>query len=388
MSHPTPEALRREFLLREDVVFLNHGSFGACPRPVFAVYQDLQRELEAQPVAFLDTQRTLTGRLAAARARLAEFLGADRDEIVFVPNATTGVNIVARSLDLQPGDEVLATDHEYGAVDRCWEFLCAKAGANYVRQPLPAYCDNPGEVVDAVWRGVTPRTRVLAISHITSPSALVLPVAELVARSRERGLITVIDGAHAPNQLDLDLHALGADFYTGNCHKWLMAPKGAAFLYARTGCQDLVEPLVVSWGWRSGHPGPSRFVDEQEWTGTRDPSAALSVPAALDFCRERDWPAVRRECRERLLAVRDEFLAWSGEAALSSAGPWLAQMAALPLPAGVDPLAMGRFLREQRRLEIPVYAFQGRGWVRLSVQGYNTAADLEALLQGVREFRT
>ncbi len=281
---------------------------------------------------------------------------------------------------------VLATDHEYGAVDRTWQFLCEKAGARYVRQPLPRQFDDPAEVVAAIWSGVSERTRVLAISHLTSPSAIVLPIATLVAKARQRGLITVIDGAHAPGQLDLDLHALGADFYTGNCHKWLLAPKGAAFLYARQDQQHLVEPLVVSWGWRSEHPGPSRFVDEQEWTGTRDPSAYLSVPAALDFYRTHDWPAVRRDCRARLLEAREKLLAWSGAEALCRPDPWLAQMVAVPLPLGMDPDALGRHLRENHQVEIPVYSFRGSGWLRLSVQGYNTDADIAALLIGLEAF--
>ncbi|MCB1182468.1 aminotransferase class V-fold PLP-dependent enzyme [bacterium] len=374
------------FQLRDDVTFLNHGSFGACPREVFAVYQELQRELEAEPVDFLSLERSLPGRLAAARARVAGFLGAERDEIVFVPNATTGMNIVARSLALGPGDEVLTTDHEYGAIDRTWTFLCEKSGARYVRRPLPGPLDDPDAVVAAVWAGVTPRTRVLALSHITSPTALVLPVAPLVARARAAGIITVIDGAHAPGQIDLDLGRLGADFYTGNLHKWLQAPKGAAFLHARAEVQHLVEPLVVSWGWRSARPGPSRFVDEQEWTGTRDPSAWLAVPAALDFWEREEWPAVAAECRDLLRTARRELLAWAGTPPLATAEPWLAQMATVRLPDGLDPVALGAFLRRERSVEIPVFAFADRGWLRISIQGYNTPDDVAALLAGLRAF--
>jgi len=371
--------LRRLFLLREDVHYLNHGSFGACPAPVFARYQELQRELEAEPVDFLDLRRTLRGRLAAARADLAAFLGCARDDLVFVPNATTGVNVVARSLDLGPGDEILATDHEYGAMDRTWRFLCGRSGARYVRRELPWPVDDPGAVVEAVWSGVTDRTRLLFLSHVTSPTALVLPVAELVARARERGITTLVDGAHAPGQLDLDLTALGADFYTGNCHKWLLAPKGAAFLYARRDRQDRVEPLVVSWGWESDDPGPSRFVDEQEWTGTRDPSAFLAVPAALAFLREHDWPTVRRACRDLLLEVRRAITGLTALPPPCPPDPWLAQMATLPLP-DVEPEALGRALRDRHRVEVPVFRFRDRTWLRVSIQAYNEPADVEALL--------
>lgn len=377
--------LRDLFLLRDDVVFLNHGSFGACPGPVFAEYQRLQRELEAEPVDFLSTRRTLPARLAAARAELAAYLGADRDELVFVANATTALNVAARSLDLEPGDEVLATDHEYGAMDRMWRFLCGKAGARYVRRELPLPLHDPDAVVEAVWAGVTARTKVLFLSQITSPSGVVLPVAPLVARARDRGILTMIDGAHAPGQIPCDLHALGCDIWAGNCHKWLLAPKGAAALYVRREVQERIEPLVVSWGWQSDHPGPSRFIDEQEWTGTRDPSAFLAVPAALAFLREHDWPAVRARCHALLLEGRQALLELTGLPALCPPEPWLAQMCAVPLPEGIDGEALHRRLREEYRVEVPVTTFAGRPWLRFSVQGYNTREDIGRLVEAVRE---
>jgi len=375
--------LRGHFLLRDDVAFLNHGSFGACPRPVFARYQELQRELENEPVDFLHPDRTLGDRLGEARARLAAFLGADRDEIVFVPNATQGLNVVARSLRLEPGDEVLTTDHEYGAMDRMWRFLCAKQGARYVRQTLPLPLEDPAEVVEAVWKGVTDRTRVLFLSHITSPSGLVLPVAELVSRARERGILTMVDGAHVPGQVDCNLHDLGVDFWSGNCHKWLMAPKGAAALYVRKDMQPRIEPLIVSWGWESDHPGPSRFVDQLEWTGTRDFSSYLTVPAAIDFFQEHDWPKVRRSCHELLLEARAALLEVVDLPPLCPPEPWLAQMAALPLPEALDGEEVGRALREDFLVEIPVTEFAGRHWLRVSIQGYNNQQDVSRLVTAV-----
>ncbi len=292
--------------------------------------------------------------------------------------------MAARSLRLEPGDEVLSTDHEYGAMDRMWRFLCGKQGARYVRRELPLPLDDPEAVVEAVWAGVTPRTKVLFLSHITSPSGVVLPVAPLVARARERGILTMVDGAHVPGQLDCDLHALGCDVWAGNCHKWLMAPKGAAALYVRREVQDRIEPLVVSWGWESDHPGPNRFIDEQEWTGTRDPSAFLAVPAALAFLREHDWPAVRARCRELLLRGREALLDVTGLPPLCPPDPWLAQMCAVPLPGGIDGDALHRRLREEFAVEVPVPVFAGRPWLRFSVQGYNTDADIDRLVAAVR----
>jgi len=230
--------LRALFLLRGDVAFFNHGSFGACPRPVFAAYQARQRELEEEPVEFLD--RRGDELLAHAGAVLARFLGADPLDLVYVPNATTAMNIVARSFPLGPGNEVLSTDHEYGAVDRMWRMVCAERGAGLVRAEIPLPVPSSGEVAERIWACVTPRTRVLSLSHTTSPTAVEFPVAELVARAQERGILTVIDGAHAPGQIPLELEDLGADFYAGNCHKWMLAPKGAGFLWARREAQRLL----------------------------------------------------------------------------------------------------------------------------------------------------
>lgn len=381
---PGPEEIRKLFLLRDDVHFLNHGSFGACPLPIFAEYQRLQRELEAQPVAFLDTRRGLPERLAAARAQMAAYLGCDRDEMVFVPNATTGLNIVARSLRLEPGDEVLTTDHEYGAMDRMWRFLCDKAGARYTRRRVPVPLPTPAEVVEMVWAGVGDRTRVLFLSHITSPTGVILPVEELVRRARERGITTVLDSAHVPGQIPCDLHALGCDFAAGNFHKWLLAPKGSAFLYARRERQHLVAPLIVSWGFEAQRPGPSPFVDLLEWTGTRDPSAWLATPACLDFFREHRWDEVAARCRQKLRDIRRRILAATHLAPLCTAEPWLAQMATLPLPEG-DPETMGRRLREEFRIEAPVFEFGGRNWVRITVQGYTTDDELEALVEAMKK---
>jgi len=282
-----PDHLREQFLLNPGIAFLNHGSFGACPRPVFEEYRRWQLELERQPVEFLG--RRFNALMRAAREPLAAHLHTAADNVVYVPNSTTAVNIVARSLRLGPGDEILTTDHEYGAMDRTWRFLCAKPGAAYRARPIPVPLTGADDFVEALWAGVTPRTRVVFLSHITSPTALTFPVQEVCRRARAAGILTLIDGAHAVGQIPLALDELGADFYTSSCHKCLCAPKGSAFLYVRPERQPLVEPLVVSWGWQSDTPGPSRFVDEQEWMGTRDVAAYLATPAAIEFMAAHHW---------------------------------------------------------------------------------------------------
>jgi isopenicillin-N epimerase len=373
------DTLRGLFLLDEDTVFLNHGSFGACPRPVLERYQELQRELETNPVAFLAEDREFPGRMAAARGELARFLGAARDDLVFVPNTTAGINVIARSLRLDPDDEVLITDHAYGAVERTWRFVCERRRARLVTAAVELPVESPEQVIEEVWSRVTDRTRVLCLDHVASFTALVFPVRELVRRARRAGVTVVIDGAHAPGQVPLELEELGADFYVGNCHKWLMSPKGAAFLWARGEVQDQLEPLVVSWGWRSATPGPSRFVDEQQWTGTRDPAACLAVPAALAFRREHRWPEVQQRCHALVRRFREACSRLTGLMPICPDDDrWYAQMHTLPLPP-CDPQRIQRELRERFRIEIPLPSWRGRPFIRISIQGYNTARDVAAL---------
>ncbi|MCL4860918.1 MAG: aminotransferase class V-fold PLP-dependent enzyme [Caldilineaceae bacterium] len=364
------------------MTFLNHGSFGACPQPVFERYQHWQRELERNPVAFIGRQ--LPDLLRAAREQLARYLGATADELTFVPNATHGVNIVARSLKLKPGDEVLTTDHEYGAVNNTWRFNCEKQGARYINQPIPTPIQDPQAVVDQLWAGVTERTRVISLSHITSPTALIFPVAEVCRRAREAGIITVIDGAHAPGQIDLDMGAIGADFYTGNAHKWLSSAKGAAFLYARADRQALLEPLVVSHGWNRQNSTQSQFFDYFNWTGTDDPSAYLSVAAAIDFQAEHNWPAVRAACHQLALVAHHRLLELSDRPPLSPESMW-AQLVATPLPGRA---ADYQALWDRYRIIAPIFEWNGIPLVRVSIQAYNTPRDVDRLVDALTEMGT
>ena len=375
--------MRDLFLLDPDIVFLNHGSYGALPREVLAAWQQWQLALERNPVEFLGRRSATL--LASARERLAAYLGADAEHLVFVPNATTGVNTVARSLPLQPGDEVLATDHEYGACDATWRFVCERSGASYrrVEIPLPFRRD---EFVARMLAAVTPRTRVLFVSHVTSTTALTFPLAALCAQARERGLLTLVDGAHAPGQLALDLDRLGADFYTGNAHKWLCAPKGAAFLHARPEHHALLHAPTVSWGYAAesaGHTGFDAYTGSTllqrrlQWQGTRDITPWLAVPAAIDFQAQHDWPSVQARCHRM---ARDALHRISGRFGLApvSSDDDFAQMVVIPVPHA-DAQALRRRLFEDSRIEVPVTQHGGRTFVRLSVQGYTTEDDIARL---------
>ena len=375
--------MRDAFLLDPDIVFLNHGSYGACPRPVFEAYQRWQLELERNPVAFLG--RRSAALLADARQRLGAFLGVRGEDLVFLPNATHGVNTVARSLSLQPGDEVLTTDHEYGACDATWEFVCRQRGASYRRVVVPLPLD-PATLVQRLLDAASARTRVIFASHITSTTALILPVQALCEGARSRGITTVIDGAHAPGQIPLDLGAVGADFYTGNCHKWLCAPKGAAFLHARPERQAELDAGVVSWGYVAGsaghtgfdaYTGRTLFERRLQWQGTRDLAAFLAVPAAIEFQQAHDWPAWQRRCHDMACDLHRRVLARNGLARIAPDDAFGQMVPIAVRTEGSE--ALREWLITRHRIEVPVTQHAGRTFVRVSVQAYNSEADLAAL---------
>lgn len=377
--------MRDLFLLDPDVVFLNHGSYGACPREVLDAQHGWQRRMERNPVAFLGRQSAQL--LSEARDALGDAVGARGADLVFVPNSTTGVNIVARSLALESGDEVLTTDLEYGACDATWMRVCAESGAHYRRVEIPLPFE-PGQVLERLMSAVTARTRLVYLSHITSTTALTLPVAQVCAAARNLGVTTLVDGAHAPGQVELAIEAICADFYVGNCHKWMCAPKGSAFLHARPERQDWLHATVTSWGYAQdlgGHSGFDAYLGRTgferrlQWQGTRDISAWLAVPAAIEFQKRHDWPAVRKRCHEMAREALGALTQRHGLAPVAHDEDW-AQMAAIPVPAQ-DPDALRRRLYDESNIEIPVTTHDGRVFVRLSVQGYNTPDDIGRLIE-------
>ena len=368
--------VRDLFYIRPDIVFLNNGSFGACPKPVFEVYQNWQLELEQQPVEFLGRRHGTL--MQEARKLLATFLGTSGENLFFVPNATTGLNIVAHSLKLEPGDEILTTDHEYGAMDRMWQFICQKRGSKYVRQPLRLPIESKEQVIETIWSGVTYRTKVLFISHITSPTALTMPLKELTIRAKDAGIILLVDGAHGPGQVPIDLEEMGIDFYSGNCHKWLLTPKGCAFLYARPEVQSLIEPLIVSWGNKSVEDSP--FIQENEFQGTRDIAAYLSVSAAIKFWQKDEWQTILKKCHELTLSARSQLIEVTGLDPICPGNDgWFQQMVAQPLPT-MDRELFKQRLYDEFNIEIPVMECRDKSLIRISIQGYNTEQDVEKLM--------
>jgi isopenicillin-N epimerase len=376
-------SVQNEFLVDPTIHFLNHGSFGACPKPVFDSYQRWQRELEFQPVKFLG--RNADDLLYQSRSELATYLGTDPLNLVYVPNATHGINIVARSLHLQPGDVVLTTDHEYGAMDRTWRFLATQKGFEYRAIPIPTPIPEDDLFVKLFTDQFSLHVKVLYISQITSPTAAIFPVEKLIAAAHAKGILTIIDGAHVPGQIPLNLSTMGADFYSGNLHKWLCAPKGSAFLYAHPSVQHRIEPLIVSWGYESEKPSGSPFIDLLQWAGTRDLSPFLAVPDAIHFEAKHHWDEINRLCHQKAVDTEKTIRGLTGLPSIYSNSDQFGQMFALYLPEEVDVVSMKETLYDQYRVECPLYLWNQKNIIRISLQAYNSDEDVSALVSALKE---
>lgn len=385
---PAAPDLRAELLLDPDLAFLNHGSHGATPRAVLAAAEAIRQEIEANPAAALDPMRGLSARLAAVRARLSRDLGCDPGDLALIENATEGVNLAAKSLRLGPGDEVLTTDHESAACEKLWARIAAETGARIVVATVPLPLVSEAAFTQALVSRMTPRTRALFLSHVTSATALALPIAAAVAEARARGIFSLVDGAHGPGLLPLDLTALGADAYAGNAHKWWMAPKGTAFLHARRAAQAAIRPLITSHGWQEGtFAGPfggSRFTDAIEMQGTRDMGSFLALPAALDWQAAHGWPQVAARAAALLDATEPRIRALTGQAPLAARAFRAPQMASFVLPRDTDPAALKAELFA-RGIEVPCFLWSGRPILRLSVAGYTTGAEIDRLVAALAE---
>ncbi len=397
----TMSGLARHWRLDPGIDFLNHGAFGACPVPVLQAQGEWRDRMERDPVRFLATD--LEPSLDAAREHLAAFVHADPDDLAFVPNATTGVSTILRALEpeLDERHEILTTDHEYNAVLNALRLLARRTGARVVIARVPFPIRAPDEAAGAVLASVTDRTRLAVISHVTSATALVLPIARIVAALSDRGIDTLVDGAHAPGMVPLDIDALGVAYYTGNGHKWLCAPKGSGFLYVRRDRQSLISPLVTSHGPNSPRRDRSRFRLEFDWTGTTDPTPYLALPTAIGFMGRLlpgGWPQLMEANRGLALRGREligraldaealapeEMVAATAAVPLSDALP----PAPAPLPAVAgsaddetlpdDPLHA--WLLDEHRIQVPVYRWPPTGGpsagsshrlIRISSQCYN-----------------
>ncbi|MDZ4750043.1 MAG: aminotransferase class V-fold PLP-dependent enzyme [Flavobacteriales bacterium] len=371
------------FFLKEGITFLNHGSFGACPKPVFEDWQKWQMELEREPVQFF-VHRGMEV-MQTSKMHLAKFIGCSSEDLVFTPNPTYAINIVAKSLKLERGDEVLASSHEYGAMDRTWNYYCEKAGAKYINQSISLPIVSEDMMFEEFWKGYSKNTKVVFINHISSATALIFPVKRIIERAKELGLMTIIDGAHVPGHLHLDISDLDPDIYTGANHKWLLTPKGNSFLYVRKELQRLFDPLLISWGYKSMAPGPNRFHDYHELQGTRDYTSFLTIPAALNFIEDHSWNEVVVSCKMEILRHYKSLCDVVGTNPICPINNrFLGQMASIPVRTK-DPLMLKSLLYKEYQIEIPVFSWQDYVFVRISLNGYNDESDIHTLAEAMSD---
>ena len=387
MDLPAPSSLASHWDLDPEVVFLNHGSYGACPRVVLEEQTRLRAHIEREPVRFFVEE--LEAALDEVKLRLGEFIGANPEDLALVPNATSGVNTVLRSLDLGPTDELLVTDHEYNACRNALDFVAEQAGVAVVVAHIPFPIKDPAQVVAALLSKVTERTRLALFDHMTSATGMVLPVEEIVGRLDERGVDSLVDGAHGPGQLDLDLDGLGAAYYAGNCHKWLCTPKGSALLHVRRDRQDRIRPLSISHGANSTRTDRSRFLIEADWTGTHDPTPFLCIPTAIDAMGglfPGGWDELRTTNRALALAGRDALLsALGGEAPCPD--EMISHLATVLLPEDTTPYEgayedpLQDALLSEYSVQVPVVRWTPlrSRFIRISAQAYNSAEQYEYL---------
>lgn len=381
------EAFKSFWAIDPTITFLNHGSFGACPRKVLERQQQLRTQLEQEPVRFFALE--LEALLDEARQTLASFVGASPEELAFVPNATTGVNTVLRSFSFGPGDELLTTNHEYNASRNALNFAAAQMGATVVVAEVPFPNVSAAQIVEAVLARVSQRTRLVLLDHVSSQTALIFPIQSLVQQLAARGIEVLIDGAHAPGMVPLHLKELGVAYYTGNCHKWLCAPKGAAFLYVRQDKQETIRPLVISHGANSPRTDRSRFHLEFDWVGTTDPTPYLCIPTAIQHLGSMlpgGWSALMNRNRAMTLMVR-QLLCQHFQVSPPCPDEMIGSMAVIPISNGPAETLQTALL-QQFQIEIPVIPWQDHRLIRFSVQLYNTLADYDTLMQALTILQT
>lgn len=380
-----PLKLKQQFLLKSGLTYLNFGAFGGCPRPVFDAYQAFQLEAEQDPTLFF--QEKGPAYLNTAREALAHFLNCSADDVVYVTNPSYGVNIVAKSLPLQPGDEVLTTNLEYGACDRTWSYYCEKKGATLVRQPIRFPLASSEDFIAQFVAGINSNTKLIFISQVTSATGLRLPVEAICAIAKERGIPCFVDGAHAVGQLPVDLSTLGATMYTGACHKWMLAPKGSSFLFVEKEWQQILDPLLVSWGYHSINPSHSQFLDYHQMQGTRDYAAFLATTAAIAFMQEHDWKTVSATCKAITQNNAHRFAELLGTTPLSPVtDDFVAQLYSLPIVTD-SPQQLHDVLYNQYHIQIPIMQHGDTSFLRYSIQGYNQQSDVDALYLALEELK-
>lgn len=375
--------LKSQFLIDPEITFLNFGSFGACSKPVFEEYQRLQLELEKESIQFIAFNGPAN--LKKSREVLANYVGCDADDLVYTTNPTYAINIIAKSFKLNEGDEILSTNVEYGAMDRTWNYYCRKANAKYVRQHINLPLVSKEKFVEDFFKGLTSKTKAIFISQITSTTALIFPVKEIVDAAKAKGLFTIVDGAHVPGHIDLNITELGADVYTGACHKWMCTPKGCSFLYVKKEHQHLFDPLLISWGYEAAMPSNSQFIDYHQMQGTRDFSAFLTVPKAIEFFKENNWKQVAANCRQIAHSNYQRFCDLLNTQPLAPiSDEFLGQMCSMQIKTS-EPQKLQRLLFEKYKIEVPVSRQDDKIFLRYSINAFNEQSDLDKLYNALSE---
>ena len=378
--------MKSQFLLDPEITFLNHGSFGACPKTIFENYQYLQLELENEPVQFI--QKKANQYLKVAKDALAKYIGCFSEDFFFVQNPTVAINTVLRSLELNEGDEILSTNHEYGAMDRTWNFFCKKTGSKYIRQNISLPIVSKEHLLEEFWRGYTSKTKIIFISQISSATALIFPVKEICDKARTLGLITIIDGAHVPGHINIDIKELNPDFYTGALHKWMLAPKGSSFLYVSKIFQNSIDPLVVSWGYESEAPSESIFLDYHEYQGTRDISAFLTTPTVIQFLEDNNWNEKAAQCKKLILDNYKNFCdLLNSKPICPVTSEFLGQMCSIPIKTD-RPLELKEILFNKYKIEIPITKIESGMFLRIALNAYNSQNDLDILYAAIVDIKS
>lgn len=377
--------LKSKFLLDPSVTYLNFGSFGACPKPVFEKYQQFQLQLEREPVQFIAGNGIAY--IKKSREALAEFCNCDAEDLVYVPNPTFAINIIAKNLKLNADDEILSTNLEYGAMDRTWNYYCGLSKAKYIRQHIELPLTDKETFLENFWKGYSSKTKAIFISQITSATGLILPVKEICERAKELNLLTIVDGAHVPGHVKLDLKELKADFFTGACHKWMMTPKGSSFLYVKKEFQSNLDPLIISWGYESDSPSSSPFLDYHQFNGTRDFSAYLVIQDAIDFMKENNWTNVAADCRKLVKNNAERFGELLETKLLSPVtDEFLGQMISLPIKTNTPELLQKKLFTDYK-IEIPVMRQQSNIYIRYSINAFNSQNDLDNLFDALKHIK-
>ena len=371
------------FLLDKETIHLNHGSFGACPKPIFDALISWQKKLEFNPAKFLAFD--IFVHLEKSRESLSEYINCDKNDIVFFPNPSTALNTVIKSLDLKKDDEILTTNHEYGALDKTWNFMCKNTGAKYIKQNIKLPLKSKNEFINTFIKGINKNTKVIFMSHITSPTGLIFPAEELCQIARENNIFCIIDGAHVPAHIDLDIKKLNPDIYTGACHKWMCAPKGTSFLYAKKNIQDDINPLVVSWGYDAEVPGVSKYLDYHQWQGTNDPSPYLAVPDVIAFLKKYNWKDVSLNCRKINIEARKLVNKTLNKTPISD-DDFIGQMSAIEVKC-TDSIQLIKKLYEDFKIVVPIVKWENKMLLRFSIQAYNSMEDIEKLIFAMKKLK-